>query len=70
MQKFYGSPNDVELNVGGALERHTSDGIFGPTFKCILTKEFQKIRKSDRFFFERNDMNSGFTTGMFRSKRI
>ncbi|XP_013100085.2 peroxidase [Stomoxys calcitrans] len=61
LQKFYASPNDVDLNVGGALEHHVGDSLFGPTFQCLVTKQFQTARKSDRFFFEHNNMNAGFT---------
>ncbi|XP_075148301.1 peroxidase-like [Haematobia irritans] len=60
MQKFYKSPNDVDLNVAGALERHVAESEFGPTFQCLMTKQFLTTRRSDRFFFERNDVHTGF----------
>lgn len=65
MQKFYASPNDVDLNIGGSLEKHSSEAIFGPTFQCIMAKQFLRTRKADRFFFEHNDENTGFTPGIF-----
>ncbi|XP_061395316.1 peroxidase-like, partial [Musca vetustissima] len=61
LRKFYTSPNDVELNTGGSLERHTTEGIFGPTFQCILGRQFANLRKSDRFFFEHFEPHAGFT---------
>ncbi|XP_013100103.2 peroxidase isoform X1 [Stomoxys calcitrans] len=61
MQKFYASPDDVDLNVGGSLEGHSPEAIFGPTFQCIMTSQFLTTRVSDRFFFEHDDAHSGFT---------
>ncbi|XP_075148302.1 peroxidase-like [Haematobia irritans] len=61
LRKFYDSPDDVDLNIGGSLEQHLPNSIFGPTFHCIMTKQFLKTRTSDRFFFEHSDERSGFT---------
>ncbi|XP_061394514.1 peroxidase-like [Musca vetustissima] len=61
LQKFYKTPDDVELNVGGSLEQHHSEAIFGPTFQCIMGRQFLTARKADRFFFEHHDVNTGFT---------
>ncbi|XP_073814847.1 peroxidase-like [Musca autumnalis] len=61
LQKFYKSPNDVDLSVGGSLEKHLPEGIFGPTFQCILGRQFVNLRKSDRFFFEHFEPQAGFT---------
>lgn len=64
LQKFYDTPDDVELNVGGSLEQHSSEAIFGPTFQCIMSRQFLTARKADRFFFEHQDVNTGFTKGI------
>ncbi|XP_067633898.1 peroxidase-like [Eurosta solidaginis] len=61
MQQLYATPEDVDLSIGGSLEAHTSDAIVGPTFQCIIAKQFLKSRKGDRFFFERFDPVSGFS---------
>ncbi|KAL1506622.1 hypothetical protein ABEB36_005949 [Hypothenemus hampei] len=57
---LYEIPDDVELTVGGSLETILPTALTGPTFQCILTKQFYQIRKGDRFWFE-NSGPTGFT---------
>ncbi|CAH1099661.1 unnamed protein product [Psylliodes chrysocephalus] len=59
LSTLYESPEDVDLTVGGSLEAHVPGTLSGPTFLCILTEQFFRTRKGDRFFFE----NSG-TSGL------
>ncbi|XP_023294043.2 peroxidase isoform X1 [Lucilia cuprina] len=61
LKKFYSSPNDIDLTIGGSYENHSGDSMLGPTFQCIIGKQFFKIRAADRFFYEHEDKNSGFT---------
>ncbi|CAH1100327.1 unnamed protein product [Psylliodes chrysocephalus] len=49
---LYEKPDDVDLIVGGSLENNIKDTLAGPTFLCILYKQFYKTRRSDRFWFE------------------
>ena len=60
---MYATPNDIDLSVGGSYERHSTDSILGPTFQCIIGKQFLKTRVADRFFYEHEDSSSGFTKG-------
>lgn len=64
LKKFYASPNDVDLSIGGSYERHSEDSMLGPTFQCIIGKQFLKTRVADRFFYEHEDRSSGFTRGI------
>lgn len=67
MQKLadlYASPDDVEVTVGGSLEQHEHGTLAGPTFLCILTRQFYRTRVGDRFWYENNDRDHGFTLGM------
>ncbi|XP_030378748.1 peroxidase [Scaptodrosophila lebanonensis] len=59
LRRLYASPEDVELSVGGSLEFHAPDALFGPTFLCIVGKQFLNTRRGDRFFFE--NYRSGFS---------
>ncbi|XP_030564311.1 peroxidase [Drosophila novamexicana] len=61
LRKLYASPDDVELSVGGTLEFHVPDSLFGPTLLCIVGKQFLNTRRGDRFFFERENHLSGFS---------
>ncbi|CAG9818166.1 unnamed protein product [Phaedon cochleariae] len=57
---LYEGPEDVDLTVGGTLETLVPGTLAGPTFLCILTEQFYRTRKGDRFFFE-NQGDTGFT---------
>ncbi|XP_053970064.1 peroxidase [Anastrepha ludens] len=61
MQELYASPDDVDLSIGGSLEAHAPESILGPTFQCIIGRQFLKARVGDHFFFERYNPISGFS---------
>lgn len=60
---LYASPDDVELTVGGSLERHVPNTLSGPTFMCIISKQFQLTRIGDRYWFETGNPETAFTIG-------
>ncbi|XP_071154950.1 salivary peroxidase/catechol oxidase-like [Mytilus edulis] len=58
LRQLYKSVHDIDLYVGGILERRmkTSAGdqsYLGPTFACILGTQFQQLKLGDRFWYER-----------------
>ncbi|XP_037943286.1 peroxidase-like [Teleopsis dalmanni] len=61
LKSLYNSPDDVDLVVGGSLEKTVQQSVFGPTFQCVVAKQFGKTRTADRFFFEHENQYSGFT---------
>lgn len=63
---MYASPDDVDLAIGGSLESHAPESILGPTFQCIIGRQFFNARTGDRFFFERYQSLSGFSKGWLR----
>ncbi|CAH1100323.1 unnamed protein product [Psylliodes chrysocephalus] len=52
LRTFYEHPDDVDLPVGGSMERKVDGALAGPTTLCIMEKQFKRTRKSDRFWFE------------------
>ena len=40
------------MYAGGLAERPLSDAVVGPTFACIIAKQFKDLKKGDRFFYE------------------
>ncbi|CAG9857596.1 unnamed protein product [Phyllotreta striolata] len=68
LANLYQSPDDVDLTVGGSLEAHVPGTLAGPTFLCILTEQFFRSRKGDRFFFE-NSVGGGLTLGQLNEVR-
>ncbi|KAH8331114.1 hypothetical protein KR067_011822 [Drosophila pandora] len=61
LRRLYATPDDVELSVGGSLEYHVPEALFGPTLLCVIGKQFLNTRRGDRFFFERENHSAGFT---------
>ena len=43
--------DQIDLFVGGLAENPVGGGQVGPTFGCIIGKQFEAIRKGDRFFY-------------------
>jgi hypothetical protein len=52
---YNGSMDDVDIWAAGMLET-TADGP-GPLFRAVIKNQFERIRDSDRFWFENYKMN-------------
>lgn len=52
LEKIYKSIDDVDLYVGGTLEKPVPGGLFGPTFTCIQAQQFFRWKYGDRLYFE------------------
>ena len=63
LQQLYGSIENLDLYIGGLLERKDSDAILGPTFKCLVGDQFRRIRLGDRFWYEEPNQAGSFTIG-------
>lgn len=62
--------NDIDLFTGGLSEKPVPGGLVGPTFACLLGKQFEALKKGDRFWFEEDNDFVKFTPGEYRSKLI
>ncbi|XP_074034830.1 peroxidase isoform X2 [Leptinotarsa decemlineata] len=65
LEKHYEHPDDVDLIVGGSLERDIPGALVGPTFHYIILKQFYRTRVADRFWFE----NDQFTREQLKEIR-
>jgi len=54
LEELYGDPENIDLWVGGMLEKSVPGAQVGPTFSCILIEGFQHLRDGDRFWYERS----------------
>lgn len=61
---YNGNVDNVDLYVGGMLESVASEGRPGPVFRKIIKEQFERLRDSDRFWFE-NEAN-----GIFNAEEI
>ncbi|XP_031831512.1 uncharacterized protein LOC116426555 [Nomia melanderi] len=55
LESIYSGVEDIDLLLGGILEIPTKGAAVGPTFECLLKRQFVKLRNSDRFWYE-NDL--------------
>ena len=51
LQHLYESPDDIDVYVGGFLEKPILDSHLGPTFHCLVSNTFQNLKIGDRFFY-------------------
>ncbi|VDI22803.1 Hypothetical predicted protein [Mytilus galloprovincialis] len=61
LRKIYRHPDDIDLFVGGISENYLTDGVVGPTFACIIGRQFRDIKLGDRFWYENKFTVTGFT---------
>ncbi|VDI03777.1 Hypothetical predicted protein, partial [Mytilus galloprovincialis] len=66
LSSVYRHPEDIDLMSGAMAERPVSGGIVGPTFACLLGQQFALFKTGDRFFYENDFYQTGFTKGQLR----
>ncbi len=65
---FLRNVEDIDLWVGGLAEIVVGedDVLTGPTFTCILGKQFSELKRGDRFYYENApDRNKGTVSTAF-----
>ncbi|KRZ19194.1 Peroxidasin -like protein [Trichinella zimbabwensis] len=61
IKKIYFHVNDIDLVIMGFLEKPADGAVVGPTFACILARQFAKMQRGDRFWYENYFYPSSFT---------
>lgn len=70
LKNIYSSVDDIDLYVGGFLERKHRDSILGPVFKCLIADTFARLKIGDRFFYDLGlDERTRFTEKQLREIR-
>ena len=46
--ELYGTPDNIDVWMGGVAEPFVRGGRVGPLFACLIASQFQKIRQGDR----------------------
>ncbi|CAG2251263.1 PXDN [Mytilus edulis] len=60
LQQTYQSINDIDLFVGAITERLAPGADVGPTFACLIAKQFDVLKRGDSFWYE-NQGQQGFS---------
>ncbi|XP_043266325.1 uncharacterized protein LOC122405538 [Colletes gigas] len=66
---LYESVHDIDLYTGALAELPKADGIVGPTFSCLITDQFVRLQKGDRFWYEIPGRPHSFTEDQLRELR-
>lgn len=66
---LYQNVHDVDLWVGGVSEKHLEDAVVGPTFACIIARQFRDLRDGDRFWYENGGFAHSFTPEQLQEVR-
>lgn len=67
MSQLYETVDDIDLFSGGLSEFPLAGAQVGPTFACIIGKQFQTLRSADRFWFESSGGPHAFTPDQLNS---
>ncbi|OWF45399.1 Peroxidase-like protein [Mizuhopecten yessoensis] len=68
----YQDVDDIDLFAGGITETHIEGGGIGPTFACMLGRQFKNFKIGDRFWYEQPPQHlggTGFTKGKYKKIR-
>ncbi|CAC5410869.1 PXDN [Mytilus coruscus] len=66
LRELYDDPDDIDLFVGAMLEKDPGFNV-GPTFQCLLGMQYERIKRGDRFWYERPGEVFSFTEEQLRS---
>ncbi|XP_005812067.1 eosinophil peroxidase-like [Xiphophorus maculatus] len=50
--ELYGTPDNIDVWLGGVAEPFVPGGRVGPLFSCLIATQFQRIRQGDRLWHE------------------
>lgn len=67
MSNLYESADDIDLFTGGLSEFPLDGAQVGPTFACIIGRQFESLRSGDRFWFEGSQGLQAFTLAQLDS---
>ncbi|XP_046489875.1 peroxidase [Neodiprion pinetum] len=69
ISKLYMSVDDIDLYSGALAELPKTGGLLGPTFTCLITDQFTRLRQGDRYWYETDEAPQAFTKDQLQEIR-
>lgn len=66
ISELYAYVDDIDLFTGALAEIPVNDGLLGPTFLCLNSKQFEKLQLGDRYWYELFNQPGSFNEGIFK----
>ncbi|KAL7641462.1 UNVERIFIED_CONTAM: hypothetical protein RMT77_007333 [Armadillidium vulgare] len=63
LRSIYESVHDIDLFIGGISEKIIRGSLLGPTFLCIIGRQFIKLKIGDRFYYENGNPSQNNSPG-------
>jgi len=64
LRSVYQDVADIDLFVGGLMEKKLAGGLLGPTFSCIIADQMFRTMFGDRFFYSLTNTSHPLTPDM------
>ncbi|KAA0192579.1 Heme binding peroxidase-1 [Hyalella azteca] len=61
LKRVYQSVEDIDLFTGGLSEKPNRGAVVGPTFGCLIGRQFHYLRRGDRYWYENDIPPSAIT---------
>ncbi|XP_056146485.1 eosinophil peroxidase isoform X2 [Lampris incognitus] len=68
--QLYGTPDNIDVWLGGVAEPFVAGGRVGPLFACLIGSQFQRIRQGDRLWHEKPGVFTSAQRAALRSASL